>query len=341
MTCTLCMILACLSLLLGGCGSGQKADAFAFVSVSYDGYNGNGTVNVRFNEGALAESVIGEEPEDWEELSEWISAYDELCMGIDLSCTPKENLSNGDTVIVSVTVTGEAAKKISGGEMEFQVSGLPEIETVDFFKDIEITYKGIVGGSTSVQLVRLTDNEILGACKFSIDPQANVRNGDVVTVTITNSDALAEKYLCIPQETTKTFTVSGLDEYLTDPDMLPEDHIREIIARYLSENQEEDDFIYSYSPAVYYKTYFCIGKDVIGADVNRLQIFLCYDSFRDGEYEKTVYVPLIFRDIVISADGTVNLEYEDGYTAVFYTDPDRLIEKIEEEYSVEEVYFEY
>jgi hypothetical protein len=336
------MILACLSLLLGGCGSGQKADAFAFVSVSYDGYNGNGTVNVRFNEGALAESVMGEEPEDWEELGEWLTTYDNLCMGIDLSVTPRKNLSNGDTVTVVVSVTGEAAKKISGGEMEFQVSGLPEIETVDIFKDIELTYEGIVGDNPYVLLNRLSDSQVLQSCQFSIEPQYGIKNGDTITVTITNSDALAEKFLCIPLETTKTFTVSGLDEYLTDADLLPEDQIREIIAQYVPASQEEDHDFWSYSESVYYKTYFCIGdKGAFGADFNQLRIFICYDAYVNGDYRQTNYVPLIFRDVILTTDGTVALNYQDGYTAVFYTDPDRMVEKMEEDYTVVEVYVEY
>ena len=61
----------------------------------------------------------------------------------------------------------------------------------------------------------------------------------------------------------------------------------------------------------------------------------------NGEYHSTVYAPLTFRNIIICADGTIHLKYEDGITIVFYTDPDGMIEKMEEDYTVEEVYIEY
>ena len=329
-----------LSMLLAGCGS--KADPFAYIDVSYDGYDTNGTAHVDFNEGILIETIIGNEPDDYEELGEWIAAYDELLSNIDVSCTPSKNLSNGDTVTVTVSVFGEAQKKIAGGEKTYQVSGLPEIQTADLFKDIVLTYEGIVGGNTSVRLNRLTDDEVLQACNFNIEPQGNIKNGDTITVTITNSGTLAKQYLCIPEETVKTFTVSGLDEYLTDADLLPEDQIREIIDQYVIDSQKEDRDFWSYGESAYYKTYFCIGdKGVIGADINRLLVFACYDKYMNGEYRETVYTPLIFRNLLLKADGTIDLNYADGYTAVFYTDPDRMVESLEEDYTVEEVYVEY
>lgn len=337
----LCLLATAVFCLLTGCGS-SKADPFSYVSVSYSGYDSNGTAHVNFDEDSLIETIIGKEPDDFSKWGDWFNAYEELSANIDVSCVPSQNLSNGDTVTVLVTVSDDAAKKISGGETKFQVSGLPEIQTIDFFKDIEITYEGIAGGLTSVQLTRLSDDEALQACSFHIEPQSSIKNGDTITVTITNSENLAKQYLCIPEETTKTFTVSGLNEYLSDPDLLPEDLLREIIAQYVPASAEEDDFIFSYSEPEYYKAYLCIGnKGRIGADYNRLEIFVRYDEFMDGELRNTIYKPLTFRNVIIYADGTIELKYEDGETIVFYTDPDGMVEKMEEDYTVEEVYVEY
>lgn len=193
-----------------------------------------------------------------------------------------------------------------------------------------------------VHLDKLTEDPILQDCQFSVDPQSNVKNGDVVTVTITNADSLAEKHLCAPIEASKTFTVSGLDEYLTDSDLLPEDKIREIIAQFVPASRKEDDFIFTHSEPTYYKTFFCIGKeDVIGADFNRLYIYVCYDQYMDGNYRWTVYTPLTFRNLVLKADGSIELDYENGENAVFQTSPESVEEYMEELYIVEEVYIEY
>ena len=335
------MITLCV-FLLTGCGS--KTDAMEYVSISFSGYNGKGEVDLDVDYDAIIGSIIGEEPDDdnYEKFSKWMNEYLIYDEGIKVSCSPKDGLSNGDTVSVKVTLSETAAKKVSGGEKKFTVSGLPEIENVDLFKDVSLRYEGIVGKNTMVHLDKLSDSQILQDCNFRVEPQSSVKNGDVVTVTITNTETLAEKHLCTPAEISKTFTVSGLDEYLTDSDLLPEDKILEIIDRYVPASQKEDDFIFNYSESTYYKTYFCIGKENrILADINRLEVYVCCDEYMNGEYRWTVYTPLIFRNIILNADGTIDLSYEDGYTAVFYTDPDGLVESLEEDYFVEEVYIEY
>lgn len=328
--------------LLAGCGG--KTDAMEYVSVTFTGYEGNGKVDLVVDYDAIIESIIGAEPDgdSYEEFSEWMNDYLIYDEGIEVSCSPKEGLSNGDTVTVTVSLSETVAKKVTGESKKFTVSGLPEIETVDIFKDISLRYEGIVGEYTMVHLDKLSDSQIIQDCHFDIEPESGIENGDVVTVTITNTDVLAEKHLCTPAETSKTFTVSGLDEYLTDSDLLPEDRIRDIIAQYIPTCQKEDNPIFTYSAPTYYKSYFCVGKeDVIGADFNRLFVYACYDEYMDGEYRWTVYTPLTFRNLLLAADGTIELEYSNGQSSVFQTSPESVEDYMEKEYIVDEVYIEF
>lgn len=328
--------------LLTGCGS--KTDVMEYVSVGFTGYNGNGEVDLDVDYDAMIEAIIGEEPDgdSYEKFSEWMNEYLIYDEGIEVTCTPRKGLSNGDTVTVTVSLSETAAKKVTGESKKFTVSGLPAIETVDIFKDVSLRYEGIVGEYTMVHLDKLSDSEILRDCSFSIEPQANFKNGDVVTVTITNADTLAEKHLCAPSEISKTFTVSGLNEYLTDSDLLPEDKIRDIIDQYIPTCQKESNFVFSYGTPTYYKTYFCIGRDdVIGADFNQLLVYACYDEYMDNNYRWTVYTPLVFRNLMLTADGTIDLNYEDGQNAVFQTSPEAVEEYMEAQYIVDEIYIEY
>lgn len=334
-------VIAICAFLLAGCGN--KTDAMEYVSVNFAGYNGNGTAELDVDYDAMIENIIGEEPDgdNYEKFSKWMNEYLIYDEGIRVSCSPKEGLTNGDTVTVNVSLSETAAKKVIGESKKFTVSGLPEIGTVDIFKDVSLRYEGIVGEYTMVYLDKLSDGQILQDCNFHVEPQASVKNGDVVTVTITNVDVLAEKHLCTPAEISKTFTVSGLDEYLTDSDLLPEDKIRDIIAQYVPTCQKEDSSIFTYSAPTYYKTYFCVGKDgVIGADFNRLLVYACYDEYMDGEYRWTVYTPLTFRNLLLNADGTIELEYSDGQSSVFQTSAESVEEYMEKEYEVDEVYIE-
>ena len=334
--CTIC------AAVLAGCGN--KTDALDFVSVNFSGYNGNGEAHLSVDYDAMIGSIIGEEPADdnYEKFSKWLNEYLIYEDGIAVACTPKDGLSNGDIVKVKVSLSETVGKKLVGGEKKFTVTGLPEIETVDIFQDIVLRYEGVVGGNSVVHLDKLSDNTVLQECHFQIEPQTNIKNGDTVTITITNAESLTEKYLCVPAEITKTFIVEGLDEYLTDPDLLPEDKIQEIIAQYVSSSHAEDNFIFTHSEPAYYKTYFGVGKEgVIGTDVNQLLIYVCYDQYMDGAYRWTVYKPLIFRNLILQADGTVELDFKDGENAVFQTSAEAVEEYMEDLYIVEEVYVEY
>lgn len=333
---------SCMLLILTGCKPLGKADPFDYIDLQFSGYDGNGNADVRFDCETMVVDLLGKAPESYEEFSQWLLAYSQYDDGIRISYTPDSGLSNGDKVSVTVTTSGIAEKKVKSGTKTFPVSGLPEVKTVDVFQDIEVSFEGIVGDITRTVVTRLSDDPFLRACSFRVEPEGDLHNGDTVTITITNSDALARDFLCLPKETVKTVTVSGLPEYLTDSDLLLEDAIRGMIPRYLSECAREDDFWFSYSEPRYYKTYFCTAKEGCFAENhNRLEVFICYDEYMRGEYRWTRYEPLSFRDIILEPDGSLYLDYEDAVSAVFYTDPDSIVEQLEKSYEVEEVFIEY
>ena len=61
----------------------------------------------------------------------------------------------------------------------------------------------------------------------------------------------------------------------------------------------------------------------------------------DGEYRWTVYTPLTFHNLLLTADGTIELEYSDGQSSVFQTSAESVEEYMEKEYVVDEVYIEF
>lgn len=99
---TLLVLLTC-SLMLAGCG--RKANALDYVEITFSGSNGNGRAELSMRTLELIESVIGGEPEPNESYSSWLSQYILYDEGITFSCTPEQNLSNGDTVTVNSALT--------------------------------------------------------------------------------------------------------------------------------------------------------------------------------------------------------------------------------------------
>ena len=128
--------------LMSGCGAGSKAqidttdgvtNILDYVTVSFDGNNGEGTafVNVDYN-GIETEMVGGEEKikelsdiSDLSELTKYINAVSSISLSIDKNT----GLSNGDQVIVNVSydsTAAEAAGVVFGEQMSkvYEVKGL-------------------------------------------------------------------------------------------------------------------------------------------------------------------------------------------------------------------------
>lgn len=129
-------------LIFSSCGCSKKAqidttdgitNILDYVSVDFDGKNGEGTafVNVDYN-GLETEMVGGEEKiknldeiEDLSELTKYINAVSSISFSIDKN----KDLSNGDQVIVSVSYDDAAAEAagVDFGEQKsktYEVKGL-------------------------------------------------------------------------------------------------------------------------------------------------------------------------------------------------------------------------
>lgn len=317
---------------------GSKADPFEYVNVTYNGYHTAGSAKVSFNEDALISEIIGE-PDDTEKgLTEWFTKYDAYTSGLEVSCSPKDNLSNGDVVTVTIVASGEAKSKIKSGEQTYVVEGLPEIEVIDIFKNIQLAFDGLSGEATA-KIELLSEDEVLKACQFTVDKGNNLVSGDLVTVSIQNADALIDKYHCIPEETTKTYTVPALAQLVKDVNSLPIETIKEFIAQFIIDETHEPEAWFDYSETSYYKTYLgTLKADKYDRAQNRLYIFVTYDEYMRDEYWRTVYTPLEFRNIIVNTDGSVELRYEDGVNSVFFTDMESALENMSELYDVVEVH---
>ena len=320
-------------------GTTLKADPFDYTTVTFEGYNTCGKPVIGFNEDEFISKFVGDEPTSFEEILVWSTEYDSYSSGISYSYSPKENLKNGDRVTVTFTVSDSISDKIKAGSKEFIVSGLTEVETIDLFTDIDVKFEG-VAGSAKALVVKKSDAELLQNCNFVISPEFDLNGGDKVTVTISNTDELAQKYQVVPAVNSKEYTVYDLPEYVTSADQIPIDQIETIYKRFVDEqnNSITDDWMFSYSDVQYYGTYFLYSNEASSfAETNRLEVFVYYNEFLDGELRRTIYTPLVFTRILIYPDGTVDLEYENGSNTTFTTDIDAHFDDLKEDYIITKV----
>lgn len=320
---------------LTSCTGSNKINPLNYISVSFEGYNEHGIPEIEFDEYDLICEVIGEEPYgttyfDWEEK---YLAFDE---GISVTFNPETKLKNGDKFVVSITTTGKAAEKISSCEKEYTVAGLIELSKVDIFEDIELTFEGVSGDARAI--IEKSDNSDVAAdCSFSVDPMYNLSNGDIVTIQIKNIDELAEHHNILPMISSKEYTVSGLNSYVSSVDEIPQALIQSLAERFAQEEKADlqENAVFSYSDVKYYGTYLLMVKeDAWLSHHNELQIFISYDEYMNGEFWRTIYLPLVFENVLKTPDGIISLEYEDGNTSIFTTDIDGYIEEIKDKYEV-------
>lgn len=329
-------------LLLGCTPAENRISPEEYLKITFSGYNTAGTVEVAFDCQALIESVIGEIPSSFSQIDDWAEKYNAYNEGLSLSYSPQEGLSNGQEITVKIDVSGKAASKILPLEKTYVVAGLKEADLIDVFSKMSFCVTGVSGEATA-EMVCSSEDDILFAYAFSYDNRYSLSNGDTVKVSIRNAEEVAEEYNYYPTELTKTYTISGLPEYLEDISLIPKDRVKEIIQQKLTDEREHDEaslaFGFSYSEPQYYATYFGTAKPYsILAKRNTLSVFVTYDEYLRGEFRRHIYIPIDFYNITVDSSGKVDLKYENGISSRFWTDKETIIPTLEEQYTVEELH---
>ena len=237
-------------------------DVSKYMTLSADGYNTVGKLNISFDTEKL-EKDYGKQiatrfkkqmknlKDDTYGLSSLTaSLYDgyeadlfaETCATG--SADKTKNLSNGDVVTYTWDDNSDEAEeafgvKVKYTDITYTVSGLASVNTFDAFDGVDVEFSGISpdGRATVTSLPTATEAQGL---YYTLDENSGLSNGDTVTLTVhSNRDDFSDcidKYGAMPQATEKTFTVAGLNEYVTSADTLSDSVLVSL------QNQAEDVF---------------------------------------------------------------------------------------------------
>ena len=237
-------------------------DVSKYMTLSADGYNTVGKLNISFDTEKL-EKDYGKQittrfkkqmknlKDDTFGLSSLTaSLYDgyeadlfaETCATG--SADKTKNLSNGDVVTYTWDDnSGEAEEafgvKVKYTDITYTVSGLASVNTFDAFDGVDVEFSGISPDGRATVNSLPTAAEAQGLY-YTLDENSGLSNGDTVTLTVhSNRDDFSDcidKYGAMPQATEKTFTVEGLNEYVTSADTLSDSVLVSL------QNQAEDVF---------------------------------------------------------------------------------------------------
>ena len=237
-------------------------DVSKYMTLSADGYNTVGKLNVDFDTEKL-EKDYGKQiatrfkkqmknlKDDTYGLSSLTaSLYDgyeadlfaETCANG--SADKTKNLSNGDVVTYTWDDNSKEAMeafgvKVKYTDITYTVSGLASVNTFDAFDGVDVEFSGISPDGRATVNSLPTAAEAQGLY-YTLDENSALSNGDTVTLTVhSNRDDFSDcidKYGAMPQATEKTFTVEGLNEYVTSADTLSDSVLVSL------QNQAEDVF---------------------------------------------------------------------------------------------------
>lgn len=307
-----------------------------YLQVSYDGMNTVGTADVDVDWMSLDEKALANS-------GNFLGDSILLEAAMNVEATPTEGLSNGDTVTVSVSCDESTAERLKlkfvNTSIDYTVSGLPDGVETDVFADLSVTFDGIAPGGT-VSLKNNSTDDFVKGVSFSADPSNGLSNGDTVTVTAHYNEQSAVDQLRVVPETTKTYTVSGLDAYVSSYDQLDQDTIDQLTQQ--SKDTIDTDLLansFYYMDVAYggYKdvegnsivftdvslqtTYFAAAKPDAYTSYNNelVQVFKITATDNQSPDGVTFYYAVGYHDFVLKGDGSISVKMTD--TIDCYGDP--------------------
>lgn len=329
-----------------------------YITLSAEGYNSIGTLDVEFDTDKLErdygkkiaknfQKAMKNHEEDTYGLSNLAGSLYEggetslfVTYCADGSADKTRNLSNGDVVTYTWDGVNEQTKKeaeelfgvkIKCSDVTYKVSGLTAVNTFDAFDGVEVEFNGISpDGSATVNT--LPTAEAAKGLYYTLDEQYNLANGDTVTVHSNRDDFsdCIEKYGAIPAATEKTYTVEGLNEYVTDSDGLTDsvlvslqNQAQDVLNAYIAKSWDSE--CVTLKGMSYLGYYILTPKNKDNYGVSQDVIILPYqvtshNHFEDDKgqvYDADVsyYWYIAFRNVSKDADGNIAGGLDDYYTA--------------------------
>lgn len=315
----------------------KKIDLRDYITVEFSGYETIGTARIVYDEDGLeaaiakALKISEKELKSMDDFSYLFSSGDSYKKFSDLracrqlinaSLDQSGDLSNGDTVTLTFDYDNEAAGKyhvkFTGKEVTYTVEGLEDINIIDAFSDLKVTFSGI-SPSGQLSLEYSGDTSLVSIYDFSADSRYNLKNGDVVTITISvYEDGLKRRGYKL-KELSRTYTVEGLDEYIDSYSDLTQEFLdyakseaQDLIKAYVAKRYNAESSLGELEYAGYV---FDAAKEDPGYFNAYNDLYVIYRgvvSHSEKDFQNTmVYYPVRFSNILSTADGLSGKKHDD------------------------------
>ena len=309
-------------------------DLNKYLTINSSGYDGYGIVEARIDWDAIEKdygskvSFTKTAKNEYGFLLSLMTPIEAIEESVSITLDESRGVSNGDSISYRWNIDSELSKyvkcKIKSSNGTYTVSGLAEVDTFDAFANLDVQFSGI---SPNGRADLYYYGSELSTNDFQCDNTSGLRNGDVIEVfiSINNIENYVKKYGRVPEDISKTFTVSGLQEYVSSYTDITE-------ALYNELKSEAEDSIYSYIANSYVKTSSLKNLEYAGyifesakdgdnrylSSYNDLYIIYKGDvSSSEGNFRTAkVYYPVRFSNIIRDENGDLSYEENHGISGV-------------------------
>ena len=284
------------------------------IAVDYSGYDTMGSATVRIDLEQFNQQLgkaLDLEPESLTSSDEYTNCLNAFQLTLDR----ETNLSNGDEITVIITYNNDRIQDYgicySGDMVGFTVEGLLPLQDIDPYEGMEVSFGGI-SPNGYVEYVYTGSSPYVSQDSFVLDKDSNLKNGDVVTISIEPyNEQIAAQNGYRFTETSKSYTVEGLDEYVQTYASIPDAFLEYV-------KEEAQDTINAYvareysdacplTPIEYAGYIFNVAKEGKKAnDINELYIiYRGTVSHNENKFHSTmVYYPVLYSNLLLS-DGQI------------------------------------
>lgn len=318
---------------LSGCGLFKTGISLEnYITYNYEGVDGYGSITAKINTEGIREDYI-EDISD-KELESFNTFIDN--MSIDIS--KRENLENGDTVIITAIYDKEAMDgagvKLSKISQEITIEGLIEGELLDLFADIKVNVTGIAPLATAT-IENNSSNPYIQALGFSLDKEYGFMAGDILNVScdINVEQAREDGYVVL--ETTHQYNTQGIKNYVMGVDNLDYDMLSQVAkeaaicvsdetksshTRMLYKVTGSSNYLFQYNKEWIESIEIYGGKLLTCSDLSYLngdnktafnKIFLIFKAYvTNADHGSDGYFAFEYTNAVINTDGTVEFNHD-------------------------------
>lgn len=285
-----------------------------YIEVTFSGLQSIGKANCTLDKEKLYTQLAGQEKN-----TEVLATIQEVIDSIQITAN-KSNLSNGDSVIITVTYNKELAKKVKCNfrnlKYSTKVTGLETGKTIDIFDYVEVIITGI-SPEVYANVTNKWTEDNLRNLSFTIDNPTNISKGDVVVVRCNATEEEMTKYGYILKSYIKEFKVDKVNSYVDDVSKLDIDLLNTI-------KSEAMDTIKTETESLKFRMFYKATNDANylfqnnSEKVNSTQVINALFLSKKENAQVTInnYIYFIFKSN-ISNDSTTSdiyfiFEYTDG-----------------------------